>query len=99
MKTNSYLSPLPILISIFILFLSAPWFQFEQQTAADEEPLLARISYEHRNDLSVLANSVDIWEVNHEQGYVVAYLTSTEYQELISMGFAVDIDQERTSQI
>jgi carboxypeptidase T len=99
MKTNSYLSPLPILISIFILFLSAPWFQFEQQTAADEEPLLARISYEHRNDLSVLANSVDIWEVNHEQGYVVAYLTSTEYQELISMGFTVVIDQERTSQI
>ncbi|MEK6195031.1 MAG: M14 family zinc carboxypeptidase, partial [Deltaproteobacteria bacterium] len=47
----------------------------------------------------MLANSVDIWEVNHEEGYVVAYLTSTEYQELISMGFTVVIDQERTSHI
>lgn len=65
----------------------------------EKEQFLARIEFNSPAELSQLASLVDVWEVNHAGGYVVAYLDNTEFEELTSLGFSGVIDRERTFQL
>jgi hypothetical protein len=78
---------------------SASWGQIAGQEFTSSVSLLARIYFEDLDQLNELVHSVDAWEVNHEEGYLVAYLEFSEYQELISNGIKAEIDNERTAQI
>ena len=70
-----------------------------EERTTEKEFIIARIDFENQAELIQLASRLDIWEVNHEERYVVAYLNHTEYVELISAGYALVIDQELTSKI
>ena len=72
-------------------------FDFDQ--AITSSPLLARVYFIDQATLNQLAKSLDIWEVNHKVGYILVYLNTEQYQQLVSRGFQVDIIQERIAGI
>ncbi len=84
---------------ILILSTGAPWTHIEDDVPIGNDPVLARVNFMDQADLNQLAESFDIWEVDHVQSYAVIYLEPREYLELISRGYQVIIDQEMSSQI
>jgi len=70
-----------------------------EERTTEKEFIIVRIDFENQAELIQLASRLDIWEVNHEERYVVAYLNHTEYVEFSSAGYALVIDQELTSKI
>jgi len=64
-----------------------------------DQPVVARVYFADFADLNRLATSLDIWEVNHNLGYLVALLPSERYQGLIQEGYKVEIDLDKTSQL
>ena len=99
MKTlSSYTWP-AALILFFMLSFSAPGMYIDDPEALVEEPVLARVMFKDQSELNQFAASFDIWEVNHEQGYALAYLKPGEFQALTLQGYLVVIDQNLTSQI
>ncbi len=57
---------------------------------------VARIYFEGRGQLDYLSGSLDIWEVDHEQGWLIAQLTPQQWQALESTGFRIELDLEKT---
>ena len=47
----------------------------------------------------MLASQLDIWEVNHAEGYLVAMLSSERYDQLSQAGYTLEIDQAKTDQV
>jgi hypothetical protein len=95
MKSNSIFSAL-ILVSLALsLSATSPVVagNFEIGMHADTTPVLVRIYYDNQDQLKLFATSYDVWEVHHESGYLVAYMPLTDFQELNSAGFKVEIDQ------
>ena len=58
--------------------------------------VVARVYYQTRDNLEHLAVFLDIWEVNQEEGYLVALLTPTHYARFEQSGYLIIIDQEQT---
>jgi carboxypeptidase T len=63
------------------------------------EGLLARIYTRDRGVIDRLSKSLDIWEVNQKEGYLVAAMGRGEYRRLLSQGYRIEVDQEKTSRI
>ncbi|MGW8225231.1 MAG: M14 family zinc carboxypeptidase, partial [Anaerolineales bacterium] len=84
---------------IIFLGLGAPLKTFSEAGERDEEAVLARVHFEDQADLSLLAQSLDIWEINHDQLNLVAYLTPREYRQLVLDGYQVNIDPDLNSKI
>lgn len=61
--------------------------------------LVLRLFFSDFSTLNRLAGYLDIWEVNHEQGYLVAMVSSGTYDALRLAGYRVEIDQERTARL
>jgi carboxypeptidase T len=61
--------------------------------------VVARVYYEERANLDQLAAYLDIWEVNHEEAYLVALLSPARYAQLEQAGYTLEIDQARTDQL
>ena len=99
MKSLSITTGPAILMIILILSTGAPGMHIEDDVPIGNDPVLARVNFMDQADLNQLAESFDIWEVDHVQSYAVIYLEPKEYLELISRGYQVIIDQEMTSQI
>jgi carboxypeptidase T len=66
--------------------------------AAPDRPVVARVYFSDRADLDQLANRLDIWEVNHAAGYLLALLSPTEYERLAQAGYQLEIDPARTAE-
>ena len=60
-------------------------------------PVVARVYYPDRAALEKLGPMLDTWEVLPDQGYLVALLTPQEYVSLLSQGYRVEIDDNRTA--
>jgi murein tripeptide amidase MpaA len=58
--------------------------------------IVARIYFASRDDLNWLAGNLDIWEVNHKDGFLVALLRPDQYADLIQRGHRIEIDEEKT---
>jgi len=58
--------------------------------------VVARVYFADKADLDQLAAYLDIWDVDHEQGYLVAMLSPSRYAQLEGAGYSLEIDQERT---
>jgi murein tripeptide amidase MpaA len=101
MKTNSVFSTLVLLIIAISLSATSPVVagSIEMGAQPDPNPVLMRIYFDNQVQLNQLATRYDVWEVHHELGYLIAYIPSTEIQELDSAGFRVEIDQNLTSQL
>ena len=67
-----------------------------------EEPtsdfVVARIYFADRAELDMLASQLDVWEVNHAEGYLVAMLSTERYDQLSQAGYILEIDQAKTDQ-
>jgi hypothetical protein len=58
---------------------------------------LMRIHFTSPAQLDRLAATVDVWEVNHAAGYVLAPLTLAEERSLGRAGFVLSLDETRTA--
>jgi len=61
--------------------------------------VLAWVHFSDSNQLTWLANSVDIWEVDHARQQALVYLTANQAQALRQAGFTLAIDLKRTQAI
>jgi carboxypeptidase T len=59
-------------------------------------PVVVRVYYADQSDLAALARELDIWEVNHEERYIVALVKPARYAALASAGYRLEIDSEQT---
>jgi carboxypeptidase T len=58
--------------------------------------IVARVYFTSQEDLNTLASQLDIWEVNHEQGYFIAMLSPERYAALQQAGYRLEIDEKKT---
>ena len=93
-------------ILIFIIFINSGSSAFAQNpgstTAQDENPttpVVAQVYFNSTNDLNQLSSYLDIWEVNHEAGYLIAMLAPERYASLQRAGYRIVIDQVKTDQL
>ena len=59
------------------------------QALADTPPdqaVVARVDYRSRANLETLAAELDIWEVHHDQGYLIALLQPEDFARLSEAG-------------
>ncbi len=90
----------PVFLIVFlVLSFSAPGKYSVEERTTENESIIIRIEFENQAELNQLVTRLDIWEVNHAERYLVAYVNHAEYVELISAGYPVSIDQELTSKI
>jgi carboxypeptidase T len=64
-----------------------------------QAPIVVRIDFADRDDLAVLAGVLDIWEVNHAGGYVIAMITPDQRSWLKLLGYSVIVDEMRTAEL
>lgn len=62
-------------------------------------PVVVRLYYAVRENLDTLANTLDIWEVNHKQAYLLALVSPQRYVVLMQEGYRLEIDPVRTAQL
>ncbi len=62
-----------------------------------EEPVVARVFFADLADLNRLAGELDVWQVAHEAGYLVALLRPDQFTGLRQAGYRVEIDEVRTA--
>lgn len=65
----------------------------------DGKAQVARVYFENKTQLNDLAARLDIWEVNHEEGYFVARLNPRALQNLQAMGLRVELEPEMTRRL
>lgn len=61
--------------------------------------LVLRVYFPDLSILNRLAAYLDIWEVDHKDGYLVAMVTRSTFDALLNAGFRVEIDQDRTARL
>lgn len=71
-------------------------------TTSDADPdsdqtWVVRLYFNDRAHLDAVAGSLDIWEVNQKENYVIAALSSLAYERLQAQGYRLEIDAEKTS--
>ena len=62
----------------------------------DTGRVVARVYFADRNDLNRLAGSLDVWEVHHGEGYLVASLRFHQHITLLQQGYRIEVDDEKT---
>jgi hypothetical protein len=67
------------------------------ETPADY--VVARVYYGERSALDHLAAYLDIWEVHHAEGYLVARLSPAQFAQLQAAGYTLQIDQALTDML
>jgi carboxypeptidase T len=101
MKFKSILYPLILLSIALSLSTTSPLAAIPKSGSSltHQTPILVQIHFDDIDQLNRLASRYDVWEVNHDLGYLIAYLQPAEILELGAAGFKIDIDQKRTSQL
>ncbi len=61
--------------------------------------MVVRIYFQDRSDLDYLASRYDVWEVNHDDRWLIAQVLETQIGDLRSEGYSVEIDPVRTNKI
>ena len=67
--------------------------------AALQGALIAKVYFANTDDLNRLAGDLDVWEVDHAHGYLVAMVTSEQITGLQAAGYRVEVDARRTAAI
>jgi hypothetical protein len=62
-----------------------------------EGPVVAWVFFADLADLNRLAGELDVWEVYHEGGYLVALLRPDQFTALFQAGYRVEIDEAKTA--
>jgi len=62
-----------------------------------EGPVVAWVFFANLKDLNRLADELDVWEVYHAEGYLVARLHPDQFTALLQAGYRVEIDEAKTA--
>jgi carboxypeptidase T len=73
--------------------------QASASPAAPDGPVVVRVYYGARENLDTLAKTLDIWEVNPEQAYLVALVSPERYAQLDQAGYRLEIDAVQTTEL
>jgi carboxypeptidase T len=84
-----------LLVSLVPVFPSVGTWPAASATPL-EGPVVVRIEFETPEQLRALAATLDTWEVDHEEGTLVAAVNAEGYQTLLEMGYRLEIDEELT---
>lgn len=60
---------------------------------------VVRIQFDDRRSLDFLASRYDIWEVNHDENWLIAFLTETQLEEIHLAGYSYEIDPVQTEKL
>ena len=89
-----------VLISIWLATLASTAFaQDARQTPPPDSPVVARVYFADRADLDWLAIELDVWQVNHAEGYLLALLSPAQYELLAQAGYRLEVDARRTAEL
>lgn len=102
MKSNAKKNRIPIALITLFIFIVAVLSTRAQASVISPDPttpVVVRVYYTIRENLDTLANTLDIWQVNHEQGYLVALVSPQQYQALSLAGYRLEIDPVRTAEL
>ena len=89
-----------VLVSIWLATLaSTALAQDARQATLPESPVVARVYFADRVDLDRLAIELDVWQVNHAEGYLLALLSPAEYELLGQAGYRLEVDARRTAEL
>ena len=69
---------------------------FSRETAAITN-IVTQVYFSDRDDLNCLAGNLDIWEVNHKDGYLTAALRPDQYADLTLRGYRIEIDKTKSA--
>ena len=86
-------------IALCIACLTLLLTPFPASAQTQDVPPVMRIRFVSPAQLDRLAATVDVWEVNHAAGYVLAPLTLAEERSLAQAGFLLSVDEVRTAQM
>jgi hypothetical protein len=59
-------------------------------------PAVARLFFQDQAELNRLAKTLDVWEVDHAKGVLLALLAPGEWERLAGAGYRLEIDPEKT---
>ena len=68
-----------------------------QEAQAYTDYVVARVYFGSRANLDQLAAFLDIWEVAHTEGYLVALLSPSNVAQLEQSGYQLEVDQTQTA--
>jgi hypothetical protein len=88
---------LPAIFTLTLLLSAVASPTGAAATAAAPAGNVVRISFADRTELAELANFIDIWEVNHAEGYLVTWASPAGQAALTSRGYTVKVDAEHTA--
>jgi carboxypeptidase T len=88
---------LSLLLVLFILSWSPAPSLKPISPAPEEEPVVARVYFADWEALNRLAGELDVWEVHHEEGYLLALLRPDQRAALLRAGYRVEIDEAKTA--
>ena len=60
-----------------------------------DHTIISRIYFSDTQQIGLLTSMVDVWQINHEEGYVVAQLSPSQSDQLYQQGFRIELDVER----
>ena len=64
-----------------------------------QAPQVVKVYFDDENQLNQLAARYDIWEVDHESGYLLAYLSPKEILDIDRAGWRVEVDKDLNSML
>jgi len=60
---------------------------------------VARVYFSTPDQLAMLTSHLDVWEVNHAEGYLVALLTADDQTSLAQGGYRIVVDEKKTAEL
>ncbi len=60
------------------------------------QPVIARVYFTGPGELNSLTQFLDVWEIHHAQGYLLALLAPAEWEALVRAGYRLEIDVPKT---
>jgi hypothetical protein len=93
-----------ILVMIMLIISGSPAVAHNPGAVSTQNKLhdtavVVQIYFNSTSDLYKLASYLDIWEVNHKAGYLVAMLSPEQYASLQQAGYDMVIDQAKTAHL
>lgn len=91
---------LELLLLLLLLFLLGTFGRtLAMEASSRPGPVVAQIFFPDLETLNRLARELDVWEVDHEAGYLLALLHPDQHAALLQAGYRVEIDETTTAML
>ena len=80
-----------VLVSAFLAMLATSALAQDAQQTLPDSAVVARVYFADRADLDRLAAQLDVWQVKHAEGYLLALLSPAQYDMLAQAGYRLEL--------